>query len=182
MGENKLSFILVNIFYLVIFLSLIELTFSLHRFFFVGQFILLLILLLAAFISLLLIYSDIKAGWTISFVSLLIITIDMLSIYYNKGGSTLFYWALGAAAIALIISMIKFNQKDYDDEDFSDDTSEPEPETEYTPGKYIASKTATTYHAPKCDWAEKIKEKNRVWFDDDKEAKKAGYKKHSCVK
>ena len=50
------------------------------------------------------------------------------------------------------------------------------------PGKYVASKTGTTYHAPKCDWAKRIKKKNMVWFADDKAAKKKGYKKHDCLK
>ena len=51
----------------------------------------------------------------------------------------------------------------------------------FKPGKYIASKTGKTYHAPKCEWAKKIKKKNVVWYDNDKEAKKAGLKAHSCL-
>jgi len=56
-----------------------------------------------------------------------------------------------------------------------------EVEKEFSPGKYIASKTGTKYHAPKCDWAKKIKKANAVWFDSKDEAKKAGYKKDDCV-
>jgi len=52
----------------------------------------------------------------------------------------------------------------------------------FKPGKYIASKTGVKYHAPKCDWAKKIKKSNAVWFDSKEAAKKAGYKKDDCVK
>ena len=51
----------------------------------------------------------------------------------------------------------------------------------FYPGKYIASKRGAVYHAPKCDWAKKIYKSQRVWFKSDDEAKKAGYKKHSCL-
>jgi hypothetical protein len=54
--------------------------------------------------------------------------------------------------------------------------------TEVYPGRYIASKSGSVYHTAKCDWAKKISKKNQVWFDDKKEAKKAGYKQHSCLK
>ncbi len=50
----------------------------------------------------------------------------------------------------------------------------------FKPGKVIASKSGKFYHSPKCDWAKKIKKKNQVWFDDEKEAKKK-FKAHSCV-
>ena len=54
--------------------------------------------------------------------------------------------------------------------------------TEFYPGKFIASKTGSVYHGSKCEWAKKISKKNQIWFQDDKEAKKAGYKQHSCLK
>lgn len=52
----------------------------------------------------------------------------------------------------------------------------------FYPGKYIASKKGAVYHAPKCDWAKKISRSQRVWFKSDEEAKKNGYRKHSCLK
>jgi hypothetical protein len=52
----------------------------------------------------------------------------------------------------------------------------------YYPGKFIASSNSTYYHAPKCDWAKKINEKRRVWFSSKEEARKKGYKMHSCLK
>jgi hypothetical protein len=52
---------------------------------------------------------------------------------------------------------------------------------EFKPGKFVASKTGSVYHAPKCDWAKKISKKNQVWFNTKDQAKKKGYKQHSCL-
>ena len=52
----------------------------------------------------------------------------------------------------------------------------------FTPGKYIASKTGTKFHSPKCDWAKKVKKSNAVWFDNKEDAIKAGYKKDDCIR
>ena len=54
--------------------------------------------------------------------------------------------------------------------------------TDYSPGKFVASQKSTYYHAPKCDWAKKINKKNAVWLKSKAEAKKKGYKAHSCLK
>ncbi len=42
-------------------------------------------------------------------------------------------------------------------------------------GKYVASKSGTKYHLPWCSGAQRIKEENKIWFDTEEEAKKAGY-------
>jgi len=51
----------------------------------------------------------------------------------------------------------------------------------YDPGKYVASKNSDYYHAPKCDWAKKIKKERQVWFNNLEETKKKGYRAHECV-
>lgn len=43
-------------------------------------------------------------------------------------------------------------------------------------GKYVASKSGTSYHYPWCQGALKIKEENKIWFQTREEAEKAGYK------
>lgn len=43
-------------------------------------------------------------------------------------------------------------------------------------GKYLTSKSGTSYHYPWCQGALKIKEENKVWFQTKEEAEKAGYK------
>jgi len=53
---------------------------------------------------------------------------------------------------------------------------------QFYPGKFIASSNSDYYHSPKCDWAKKIVQSRRVWFQSKEEAKKKGYKMHSCLK
>ena len=52
----------------------------------------------------------------------------------------------------------------------------------FTPGKYIASKTGTKFHSPKCDWGKRVKKINAVWFNSKEDARKAGYKSDDCIK
>lgn len=43
-------------------------------------------------------------------------------------------------------------------------------------GKYVASKSGTSYHFPWCAGASKIKESNKIWFGTKEEAEAKGYK------
>ncbi len=61
------------------------------------------------------------------------------------------------------------------------ETKSVKPAVKHTPGKYVASKRSNVYHAPKCDWAKKIKKDRQVWFNNKEEAWEKGYKKHDCV-
>ena len=61
------------------------------------------------------------------------------------------------------------------------DTLGLEIKKEFSPGKYIASKTGKKYHIPKCDWAKRIKESNRIWFDSKEEAEEKGLKACDCI-
>ena len=49
-------------------------------------------------------------------------------------------------------------------------------------GVFVASKNSKIYHLPDCSYAKKIKDENKIWFKSAKEAEKAGYSSHSCVK
>ena len=51
----------------------------------------------------------------------------------------------------------------------------------FTPGKYVASKKAGTFHAAKCDWASRISKENMVWFDSKEEALARGLNPDKCV-
>ncbi|PIP86819.1 hypothetical protein COV42_02680 [Candidatus Campbellbacteria bacterium CG11_big_fil_rev_8_21_14_0_20_44_21] len=42
-------------------------------------------------------------------------------------------------------------------------------------GNYVASKNGSKYHLPWCSGAERIKEENKIWFENKEEAEKAGY-------
>ena len=46
----------------------------------------------------------------------------------------------------------------------------------FSKGKYIASKSGTSYHYPWCPGALKIKEENKIWFQTKEEAESRGYK------
>jgi len=50
----------------------------------------------------------------------------------------------------------------------------------YTPGKFVGSKKASTFHMPKCDWAQKISQDNQIWFNSREEARAKGYSEHKC--
>lgn len=58
----------------------------------------------------------------------------------------------------------------------------PAVEKKFSPGKYVVSKAGKQYHVPRCIWAKKINEKNKMWFESQEEAKKKGYTRHWCVK
>jgi hypothetical protein len=49
-------------------------------------------------------------------------------------------------------------------------------------GTYVASKTGSKYYLPSCSGAKRIKEENKVWFEDKAEAEKAGYQPASTCK
>lgn len=53
---------------------------------------------------------------------------------------------------------------------------------EFSPGKYLASNRSNVYHEAKCEWANNINPKNRVWFQAKEDAWEKGYKSHDCVK
>jgi hypothetical protein len=53
---------------------------------------------------------------------------------------------------------------------------------EHSPGKFLASSSSNIYHAPKCEWAKKIKKERRVWFSKKEKAWEKGYRAHNCVK
>jgi len=42
-------------------------------------------------------------------------------------------------------------------------------------GKYVASKNGTKYHLPWCSGAQRISEKNKIWFKTKEEAENKGY-------
>ena len=48
-------------------------------------------------------------------------------------------------------------------------------------GQFVASITGKTYHTPECPQAKRIKSSNKTWLKNKEEARKKGYKKHTCV-
>lgn len=180
MGESKFSFFITDIILLIVFLGLVKIIFRFTGMGFLLELLVVVILLFIAFIALIPAYSGSRGGWGFLSGVFFLILLDLLVIYIRTNmldkvflGTSLF------SAIGFIISVANIKKE----EELEEEPIEEEKgvSAEFEPGKYVASKAGSTYHIPKCDWAKKIKEKNRVWFDDEKEAKKK-FKKHSCVK
>jgi len=180
MGDAKFSFFVTDIILLLVFLGLLRIIFRFSGLGFLLELLAVTILLLLAFIALIPAYSGSKGGWGFLSGVFFLILLNLLIIYMrtDRTGKTFLLTAL-FAAIGFVISVLNIKE----DEDWEEPIEEAKEEvyTNFEPGKYIASKTGSTYHAATCDWAKKIKKKNQVWFDDEKEAKKR-FKPHSCLK
>jgi len=174
---SKTSFFVMDILLLGIFLAFISMVFNFNRYMFLGQLVLMLVLLFFAFIAVIGAYNDNNWAWSMLSVILFLIIFDFLWVYAkNYFGGVFFLAATLLTTIAFLMAVVKVGKKK------EKDIEEKEPVyTNFDPGKYVGSKMGKTYHAPKCDWAKKIDSKNRVWFEDKAEAKKAGYKAHSCA-
>ncbi|MBS1266358.1 MAG: hypothetical protein MAG795_00325 [Candidatus Woesearchaeota archaeon] len=56
------------------------------------------------------------------------------------------------------------------------------PEDEQVPeGDYVASPYTEVYHKDGCEWADNIKNKNKIYFQSKTSAENAGYRPHSCL-
>jgi len=174
-GKPKFISFLMYIVLSVVLLGLINMIFDLHRFAFAFEFLVLLVLMFIGLIATMGISSNSRWAWILMTILFLFIFVDMLLIYVLSKPTPEFFFLLVAATIAgFFVSLFSVERTREEIPDHVEKT--------FSPGKYIASKTGTKFHAPKCDWAKRIKKKNAVWFDSKQEAKKAGYKADSCVK
>ena len=173
MGEAKLGFLFMNIVLLIVFVGFIKLIFDLHRFLFIAEFLFLGILMLMALVSIVSIYNNIRFGWALMALLLGLVLVNLLFIYLLKSPkSGILLPAAAVGLIGLVISLVNIKGPEEEDSNVK---------KEFKPGKYIASRTGSKFHSPKCDWAKKIKKANAVWFDSKEEASKAGYKADDCV-
>ncbi len=181
MGEARFSFFVIDIILLIVFLGLIMMIFRLRGIGFILELLALLIMIFIAFIALIPAYSGSKGGWGFLTGVFVLVLLNLLVLYLRTAMSgRVFLITLFFAAIGFVVSVANIKE---DEEEYYEEPIEEKAEEVYTnfdPGKYVASKTGSTYHVPKCDWAGKIKKENQVWFDDEKEAKKK-FKPHSCV-
>ena len=173
MGEAKLGFLFMNIVLLIVFVGFIKLIFDLHRFLFIAEFLFLGVLMLMALVSIVSIYNNIRFGWALMALLLGLVLVNLLFIYLLKSPkSGILLPAAAVGLIGLVISLVNIKGPEEEDSNVK---------KEFKPGKYIASRTGSKFHSPKCDWAKKIKKANAVWFDSKEEASKAGYKADDCV-
>jgi hypothetical protein len=188
MGGFKFITFVIYIILVISFIGLINRIFDLHRFAFYGEFLILLVLFLIAIIAAIGINSNLRWGWILLTLFFAFVFSDMLFIYaISTVKWKLFSPAVIVTMVGFFISLFKIEtpkvEEPVEEEKAAEKkvTAEKKVEKTFKPGKYIASKTGVKYHAPKCDWAKRVKKKNAVWFDSKEEAKKAGYKKDDCV-
>lgn len=179
MGNSRFIVFIMYITVLVVLLGLIKMVFSLNRFAFLGEFLILMGLLFMVFIAVLGINSNSPWAWKLLKVFFLIAFLNLLFIKVISTKPDLFGYYLLLTVLGFFISFLNIKSK-------KEGLKAPEPpelvEKSFDPGKYIASKSGSKYHAPKCDWAKKIKKGNMVWYNSKAAAKKAGYKADDCVK
>jgi len=176
MGRPNFSAFVMYLILLVVLLGLINMVFSLSGFVFFVEFLLYLGLLLIVMLSVFGINNNFSWAWKLLKMFFLVTFVNMIFIFWISSSTPpLFTHYILVTVVGYLISY--FNKGGDEIEEFEDEKVE----TSFDPGKYIASKSGTKYHAPKCDWAKKIKKANAVWYDSKQEAKKAGYKADACV-
>ena len=174
MSASRFNSFVMYVILLITFLGLINMIFNLHRFAFYAEFLILLVLFGVALISALGINSDSRWAW------------KLLSLFFGFTFlNMIFIKAISTEKVSLFLSFIIVVVVGFFISLFSIKKEKEIPQKvkkTFKPGKFMASKYGTKYHAPKCDWAKKIKKSNAVWFNSKEEAKKAGYKKDAGVK
>jgi len=187
MYGKKLTNLVMYVIMLVVFLGLINMIFNLHRFAFYGEFLVLIVLGGVALVSLLGLSNNSSWAWKTLKIFFTITFINMVFIYLIKTSEiALFLPLIIAVMVGFFISLVNCVNPKKEGEKVkkanSRSSAEKTVSTTHKPGKFIASKSGKKYHAPKCDWAKKIKKKNAIWYNSKADAKKAGYKADSCVK
>ena len=173
MANSKLMSFFMHVALLIVLLGLISMIFSLHSFAFIAEFLILLALVLMAVISVVGMHGKLAWSWKLLKVFFALASLDMLLVYLLSAQKPDMFMAFLAAALAgFFISFFNMGHK----------AGKSHVKKSFKPGKYIASKSGSKFHAPKCDWAKRVKKSNAVWFNSKEEAKKAGYKADDCVK
>ncbi|MBW2996197.1 hypothetical protein KY332_02735 [Candidatus Woesearchaeota archaeon] len=175
MGENKGSFIITLIVMFILFLSWIAIVFNLGGRFYKGELILLVLFLL---VSLKLTFGSNQWRGLIKFYSL--IWVNFLFIYFMRFSIKEVVLPFAVSFIGWLVAIVKLDSDDFEEGDWGEGES-LEVKKEFSPGKYVASKTGKKFHAPKCDWAKKIKKDNQIWFESKEEAETENLKACDCV-
>jgi len=172
---SRFTAFVMYIILLVLFLGLIDMTFDLTRYAFMGQFLILLVLLFLGMLSAMGMSKKSTWAWKLFTLFFVVVFLDMLLVYILAISQiVMFLHYLIIAIVGFFISLFNVRSKPAG-------RARARVKTSFKPGKFIASKTGKKFHAPKCDWAKKIKKSNAVWFNGSEEAKKAGYKADKCV-
>jgi len=190
MGEkNRGLFLAMVIVMFILFLSLINIVFDLTGVFFIFEFLLLLILLLAGVIfTARIIHNSDNWMWSGLMVFFGINLVNISCLFWINANFSDVILPLTVGAAGFVIALVKKgSEKEQDDVTEEERPAVKEaPKIEdikvnFSPGKYVASEIGKKYHIPKCDFAKKINKNNIVWFDDKSDAKRKGYMPCKCI-
>lgn len=196
--EKPISFFAMNIILLFAAIGFIFVVFELHRFAFVFELMLLLVLFALFVFAMSAVYNDKQWGWTIAGAALILLIANLFIIYLYTGiFETAHLTALIFSATGIMAAMLqlragkhgKYVEEPEKSRQYYHYLDKMEPgkadegaiSKEFTPGKYIASKKAGKYHVARCDWAKKINSENQLWFGSEEEAKAQGFEADKCV-
>src|SRR3989338_9566405 len=155
MGNRFVDF-MIYIALMIVLLGLINITFRLHKLSFVLGFFVLLGFLLVAVVSVVGMHNRFDWVWKLLRVFFGLALLDMLFVYLLLASKPEGFLPFAVAAIAgFFISSFNSKRK-------ADDSKKADIKKTYEPGKYIASRSGSKFHAPKCDWAKKVKKSNAV--------------------
>ena len=182
---TRYTVVLIDILLLTVFVGFTRLALAMKGLSFALEVIILLTLMFFSVIGFLGVYNKFRWGHMLVSWVFAAFLINLLFIYSRaKYVDAAFFTTTVVSALGYIISVITVKPKQMV-EDLPREAEHGMPKVEivkmYAPGKFIASKTASYYHAPNCDWAKKIAKRNTVWLESDKEAKAKGLKPHSCL-
>lgn len=202
MKEPKLGFFIINLILLFVVIGFILIVFDLNRVAFVIELALLLIAMLLLGFAIVAIYHNKRGGWTAIAAVLFVLLLDIAFILLLTGTFETWHLATGFfTVIGLIVALINLRESSEEpDEEVEEynkeknyypyiDKMEPEIEAKaeqklektFTPGRFVASKKANKFHAPKCDWAKRIVKSNQIWFNSKQEAEAQGLEADRCI-
>ncbi len=192
-----------NLLLVVMFIELISTIFNLHGKVFIGEFLLLGVFMFVSLVLMFALYFEAQWSFPAFMIFFAVNLINIFFVYFNYETNLLSIVLItGVCILGLITAIVNTESEDgcseHEDgnskehvkimleEELKGLKTEPAPKVEivkdFEPGKYVASSSGTKYHVATCDWAKKINSKRRVWFNDQAEAKKKGFRACSCVK
>jgi len=195
----NISFFAINLILLFAVISFILVVFDLHRFAFVLELGMLLVLLFFLAFAVFAMYNNKKWGWTLTGAVLLVLLLNTFFVYmltktFDTAYATATVFSIAGLALAVFslrgsglraIRIEGEKPQDYypyiDKMEPESEAKEPNIEKTFTPGKFVASKKASKFHAAKCDWAKRIGKSNQVWFNSREEAESKGFEADTCI-
>lgn len=193
----NISFFAINFILLFAVISFILVVFDLHRFAFVLELGMLLVLLFFMGFAVFAVYHNKKWGWTLAGAVLMLLLLNIFFVYlltktfgtahltatlFSIAGLALCVFTLrGSGVVAARTESKKEDYYPYIDKMEPELAKEPSIEKTFTPGKFVASKKANKFHAAKCDWAKRIGKSNQIWFNSREEAESKGFEADTCI-